>query len=163
MATSPSNAHAYRLYVVNDPLQEPPALRRAFSCPTPLRSAKPSIMTEFLEDCQPLRSLLSCKHCFRSVSHVSEDSHCSTLWAFSSMLASQPGRWHALMKTPRRCRRGASICSLTMSYFHTGIRTIIGAEAFHCPVRDGKEWDHLAMVIRLNWLPCSLVGCKANS
>ena len=39
--------------------------------------------------------------------------------------------------------------SLTMSYFHTGIRTIIGAEAFHCPVRDGKEWDHLAMVIRL--------------
>ena len=38
-----------------------------------------------------------------------------------------------------------------MSYFHTGIRTIIGAEAFHCPVRDGKEWDHLAMVIRHNW------------
>lgn len=37
-----------------------------------------------------------------------------------------------------------------MSYFHTGIRTIIGAEAFHCPVRDGKEWDHLAMVIRLD-------------
>ena len=48
--------------------------------------------------------------------------------------------------------------SLTMSYFHTGIRTIIGAEAFHCPVRDGKEWDHLAMVIRLNWLP-SRTGC----
>ena len=46
--------------------------------------------------------------------------------------------------------------SLTMSYFHTGTRTIIGAEAFHYPVRDGKEWDHLAMVIRLNWLPaCS--------
>src|SRR6201997_4260822 len=43
--------------------------------------------------------------------------------------------------------------SLTMSYFHTGTRTIIGAEAFHCPVRDGKEWDHLAMVIRLNWSP----------
>jgi hypothetical protein len=43
--------------------------------------------------------------------------------------------------------------SLTMSYFHTGIRTIIGAEAFHCPVRDGKEWDHLAMVIRHNLLP----------
>ena len=40
--------------------------------------------------------------------------------------------------------------SLTMSYFHTGTRTIIGAEVFHCPVRDGKEWDHLAMVIRLN-------------
>ena len=35
-----------------------------------------------------------------------------------------------------------------MTYFHTGIRTIIGAEAFHCPVRDGKEWGHLAMVVR---------------
>ena len=42
--------------------------------------------------------------------------------------------------------------SLTMSYFHTGIRTIIGAEAFHCPVRDGKEWYHLAMVVRHNLL-----------
>ena len=49
-----------------------------------------------------------------------------------------------------------------MSYFHTGIRTIIGAEAFHCPVRDGKEWDHLAMVIRLNWLPASLGGKLAG-
>jgi hypothetical protein len=46
---------------------------------------------------------------------------------------------------------GFAINSLTMSYFHTGTRTIIGAEAFHCPVRDGKEWDHLAMVIRLNF------------
>ena len=43
--------------------------------------------------------------------------------------------------------------SLTMTYFHTGIRTIIGAKAFHCPVRDGKEWYHLAMVIRHNGLP----------
>ena len=55
-------------------------------------------------------------------------------------------------KSPRRLT-GASYSSLTMSYFHTGIRTIIGAEAFHCPVRDGKEWDHLAMVIRLKQLP----------
>ena len=39
-----------------------------------------------------------------------------------------------------------------MTYFHTGTRTIIGAEAFHCPVRDGKEWYHLAMVIRHNLL-----------
>ena len=46
-----------------------------------------------------------------------------------------------------------SFISLTMSYFHTGTRTIIGAEAFHCPVRDGKEWDHLAMVIRLDLSP----------
>ena len=35
-----------------------------------------------------------------------------------------------------------------MTYFHTGIRTIIGAESFHGPVRDGKGWDRLAMVIR---------------
>ncbi len=48
----------------------------------------------------------------------------------------------------------SSNISLTMTYFHTGIRTIIGAESFHCPVRDGKEWDQLAMVIRLNWLVC---------
>ena len=45
-----------------------------------------------------------------------------------------------------------------MSYFHTGIRTIIGAKAFHCPVRDGKEWYHLAMVIRHNLLLSRLVG-----
>ena len=42
--------------------------------------------------------------------------------------------------------------SLTMTYFHTGTRTIIGAKAFHCPVRDGKEWYHLAMVVRHNLL-----------
>ena len=39
-----------------------------------------------------------------------------------------------------------------MTYFHTGIRTIIGAKAFHCHVRDGKEWYHLAMVVRHNGL-----------
>ena len=47
-----------------------------------------------------------------------------------------------------------------MSYFHTGIRTIIGAESFHCPVRDGKEWYQLAMVIRLKRF---LVGAKAQA
>ena len=55
-----------------------------------------------------------------------------------------------MKKAPTESGRGFSNNSLTMSYFHTGTRTIIGAEAFHCPVRDGKEWDHLAMVIRLN-------------
>lgn len=39
-----------------------------------------------------------------------------------------------------------------MTYFHTGIRTIIGAKPFHCPVRDGKEWFQLAMVVRQNFL-----------
>ena len=43
-----------------------------------------------------------------------------------------------------------------MTYFHTGIRTIIGAKSFHCPVRDGKEWYQLAMVIRHNFL----TGCR---
>ena len=52
--------------------------------------------------------------------------------------------------------------SLTMSYFHTGTRNIIGAEAFHCPVRDGKEWDHLAMVVRHNRRPLHS-GSWANS
>ena len=46
-------------------------------------------------------------------------------------------------------QRGLRYNSLTMTYFHTGTRTIIGAKSFHCPVRDGKEWDQLAMVIRL--------------
>jgi hypothetical protein len=55
-------------------------------------------------------------------------------------------------KKPNSFELGFLNNSLTMSYFHTGTRTIIGAEAFHCPVRDGKEWDHLAMVIRLDWL-----------
>ena len=31
-------------------------------------------------------------------------------------------------------------------------RTIIGAEAFHGPVRDGKAWDHLAMAARQSFV-----------
>ena len=63
---------------------------------------------------------------------------------------------------PSRAGR-PSIISLTMSYFHTGIRTIIGAESFHRPVRDGKGWDQLAMVIRLKPSPnpTSLQPCTA--
>ena len=49
-----------------------------------------------------------------------------------------------------------------MTYFHTGTRTIIGAKSFHCPVRDGKEWYQLAMVIRHKGLlprdPCGCLG-----
>ena len=41
------------------------------------------------------------------------------------------------------------LTSLTITYFHTGRSTIIGAKSFHGPVRDGKGWDRLAMVIRL--------------
>ena len=70
----------------------------------------------------------------------------------------------AKQNAPHRLMRGVFNSSLTMSYFHTGTRTIIGAEAFHCPVRDGKEWDHLAMVIRLNrLLLCTGVCRTANS
>ena len=36
-----------------------------------------------------------------------------------------------------------------MTYFHTGIRTIIGVLLFHGPVRDGKGWGQKAMVVRL--------------
>ena len=43
------------------------------------------------------------------------------------------------------------ITSLTITYFHTGCSTIIGAELFHGPVRDGKGWYQLAMVIRHNF------------
>ena len=57
--------------------------------------------------------------------------------------------------TPRiasRCREGLRYNSLTMTYFHTGDCTIIGAKSFHGPVRDGKGWDRLAMVVRHNGL-----------
>ena len=49
-----------------------------------------------------------------------------------------------------------------MSYFHTGICTIIGADAFHCPVRDGKEWYHVAMVIRHNGLSRQFAAKQAH-
>src|SRR5206468_7858042 len=45
-------------------------------------------------------------------------------------------------------RASACIISLTITYFHTGCSTIIGAKSFHGPVRDGKGWYRLAMVIR---------------
>ena len=51
-------------------------------------------------------------------------------------------------------RRGSGHKSLTMTYFHRRTSTIIGAKAFHCPVRDGKEWDHLAMVVKRDGLRC---------
>ena len=52
-------------------------------------------------------------------------------------------------KTPSRSLDGVLlITSLTITYFHTGCSTIIGAKSFHGPVRDGKGWDRLAMVIR---------------
>jgi hypothetical protein len=68
---------------------------------------------------------------------------------------------HAKEKTPQRELRGSWNQSLTMTYFHGRPSTIIGAKAFHCPVRDGKEWDHLAMVVRRNCL--SVCPVRANA
>ena len=43
-------------------------------------------------------------------------------------------------------------------------RTIIGAEAFHGPVRNGKGWGHLAMVVRHSFeLPAASVALSAKS
>ena len=54
---------------------------------------------------------------------------------------------------------------LTMTYFHRRTSTIIGAKAFHGPVRDGKAWDHLAMVVKRKGLHCRCVGrqCQLGS
>ena len=45
--------------------------------------------------------------------------------------------------------QGPFLVSLTMTYFHTRMGTIIGAVLFHGPVRDGKGWYQDAMVVRL--------------
>ncbi len=57
---------------------------------------------------------------------------------------------HLKAKTPDRMIGGFLEGSLTMTYFHTGCSTIIGAKSFHGPVRDGKGWYQLANVIRHN-------------
>src|SRR5690606_13617646 len=49
----------------------------------------------------------------------------------------------------------SGVC-LTMSYFHGRLPTIIGARAFHGPVRDGKGWFHSAMVVRHDLLAARL-------
>jgi hypothetical protein len=60
----------------------------------------------------------------------------------------------AQSKKPCSKEQGFLGCnSLTITYFHTGTRTIIGVESFHGPVRDGKGWYQLAMVIRHDLLP----------
>ena len=89
---------------------------------------------------------------------ISEALYCSTEFSvlerfhvfFFTLAKSQSREENVQQEAGRfRCK------SLTMTYFHTGIRTIIGAKSFHCPVRDGKEWGQLAMVIRHNFLPGS--------
>ena len=54
------------------------------------------------------------------------------------------------------------IISLTITYFHTGCSTIIGAKSFHGPVRDGKGWYRLAMVIRHDLYECRVANAGAT-
>ena len=49
-----------------------------------------------------------------------------------------------------------------MTYFHRCPPTIIGAKVFHCPVRDGKEWYHLAMVVKRKACLASLAIWKKH-
>ena len=49
--------------------------------------------------------------------------------------------------------------SLTMTYFHARVCTIIGAVSFHGPVRDGKGWFQDAMVVRLQLVPFFCAIC----
>src|ERR1700748_2281694 len=66
-------------------------------------------------------------------------------------------------KKPCSIEQGFLGCnSLTITYFHTGTRTIIDVESFHGPVRDGKGWDQLAMVIRHDLLPHRVWGLHSQ-
>ena len=119
---SPSNAHAYRLYIFKD-LQE-----NLFSC-------RPAVISEALNSSTAFAALKRLAFSFH-------------FEGINLVVAASEGK----RKRPVT-RLGVCCCkSLTMTYFHTGTRTIIGAKSFHCPVRDGKEWCQLAMVIRHNFL-----------
>ena len=65
--------------------------------------------------------------------------------AFPTLLSLPPRK----AKPPKLSLRGLLNKCLAVTYFHMGIHTIIGAESFHGPVRDGKAWDQLAMAARL--------------
>jgi hypothetical protein len=136
----PPNTHAYRLLIFKEHLAD-------------LSSAQK-------RDYHPLLLVLSSSCAFFVCKSLTGEASC--LRALVRPSGHMPA---AACLTPRNqspCTAGAfdlwAIGSLTMSYFHTGIRTIIGAESFHCSVRDGKEWDQLAMVIRLK----TVLACKAD-
>ena len=134
-----------------------------FSTPQPsLRdaeavSAKPSIMHCFFKPRQLRRKFFlrppwqpahrAC--CLELLRGASEETlRCLPFCVSTFWVLTQKGKPNTLCWAFPGCK------SLTMTYFHTGTRTIIGADAFHCPVRDGKEWYHVAMVIRHNLLSC---------
>ena len=126
------------------------------------------IITRFCLSCQaPVQLfLLCCTRCRSQPINKIRSKYWSLTGEASMQLDLHPGQ---CLSHPREGKAPAfagaliAIGSLTMSYFHTGIRTIIGAESFHCPVRDGKEWDQLAMVIRHNLLSCCFCGNTTNS
>ncbi len=145
-STRTAPAHAYRLLLVNEPLQNPAAISRALYYDTDFVSC---------------RSALS----IFSISTLRQDLGRRLSWRAAQ---SCRRRWHRAASAGSRgepteaAQHGSAVCHnrLTMTYFHTGDRTIIGAKAFHCPVRDGKEWSHLAMVVRHNRLGWGAV-CSA--
>ncbi len=124
---------------------------------TPPRSAEPRIMTQLLVNSQtssgkfsdPLTTSRVCPN--PRSAPAPQHLHSEGLRGRNARLQQRAAHG----RSPNK--------SLTMTYFHTGIRTIIGAKAFHCPVRDGKEWYHLAMVVRHNGVLACLVGGPANS
>ncbi len=40
---------------------------------------------------------------------------------------------------------GSSVFGVAVTYFRVRMHTIIGANPFHGPVRDGKEWVQVAI------------------
>jgi hypothetical protein len=60
---------------------------------------------------------------------------------------------------PRKTRKPDQMAGLSRLWVPDDVllshgihRTIIGAESFHGPVRNGKGWDQLAMVVRRSLL-----------
>src|SRR3954468_22984235 len=76
------------------------------------------------------------------------------------MMHSSPNFW--TKKNPTSLLGFSLITSLTITYFHTGCSTIIGVSSFHGPVRDGKGWYRVTMVIRHNLYRCLLPTGQQN-
>lgn len=48
-------------------------------------------------------------------------------------------------KARPHCGDRASVIGVAVTYFRVRMHTIIGANPFHYPVRDGKEWVQVAI------------------
>ena len=48
-------------------------------------------------------------------------------------------------KSPTPCGIGLSLYGVAVTYFRMRMHTIIGANPFHGPVRDGKAWFQVAI------------------